>query len=87
VAEPASVAEPADIPPPSGQRPTSQLDDQSIDDEELPTVSVISRRASGNQPRSLSISLTESEASGYYINWLVYMGKELLYSDLITSEE
>jgi hypothetical protein len=52
LAEAASVVEPANIPPPSGQGPaaTSNADDE--DEEDLPTVSAISRRASAKSQRA-----------------------------------
>jgi hypothetical protein len=58
-------------------------------EEELLTAPTIIRRAAtkSRKPRSLSISFTDSEPKEYYIEWLVYMRKQLLHSDLISSED
>jgi hypothetical protein len=86
LAEAASAAEPANIPPPSGQSPASTASDS--DDQELPPVRTIAQHASARSrvSRSLSSSSTD-EPKEYYIEWLVYMGKELLYSDVISSDK
>jgi hypothetical protein len=77
LAEAASVAEPASVPPPSGQSSVSTESGESEIEEKLPTTPTIIRRAAAKsrKPRSLSISLTDSEPTEYYIEWLVYIRK------------
>jgi hypothetical protein len=89
LAEAASVAEPASVPLPSEQSSMSTESGESEIKEELPTAPTIIRRAAAKsrKPRSLSISSTDSEPTKYYIKWLVYIGKQLLHSDLISSEK
>ena len=86
LAEAASVAEPANIPPPSGQSPASTASDS--DDQELSSVRTMARHASGRSRVSQSPSSSSTdEPKEYYIEWLVYMGKELLHSDVVSSEK
>jgi hypothetical protein len=82
LAEAASVAEPTNIPP-SGQSPASIT--SASDNQELPPVRTIARCALVRS-RSPSSSLTD-EPKEYYIEWLIYMGKELLYSDVVSSDK
>jgi hypothetical protein len=83
LAEAASVAEPANLPPSSGQSPASTASDS--DDQELPSVRTIAQHASVRSPSPSSSSTDEPKE--YYIEWLVYMGKELLHSDVVSSEK
>jgi hypothetical protein len=79
------------VPPPSGQSSMSTESGESESEikEELLTAPIIIRRAAAKsrKPRSLSISLTDNEPTEYYIEWLMYIGKQLLHSDLIFSEK
>jgi hypothetical protein len=86
LAEAASVAEPANISPPSGQSPALTASDS--DDQELPSVRTIARHAlvRSRVSRSPSSSSTD-EPKEYYIEWLVYMGKALLHSDVVSSDK
>jgi hypothetical protein len=54
LAEAASVAEPANFPPPSGQRPASISTATSSDEDKLPPVRTTARRASAREPQSAS---------------------------------
>jgi hypothetical protein len=77
------------VPPPSGQSSVSTESGESKIKKELLTTPTIIRRAAAKsrKPYSLSISLTDSEPTEYYIKWLVYIRKQLLHSDLISSEK
>jgi hypothetical protein len=68
------------MPPPSKQ--SSKIK------EKLLTTPIIVRRAAAKSRKlySLSISLTDNEPTEYYIKWLVYIRKQLLHLDLISSE-
>jgi hypothetical protein len=89
LAEAASITEPASMHPPSRQSSMSAESGESEIKEELPTTPTIIRRAAAKsrKPRLLSISSTDSEPTEYYIEWLVYIGKQLLHSDLVSSEK
>jgi len=83
LAEAASMAEPANIPL-SGQSPTSTASDS--DNQEQPSVRTIALHALVRSlvSRSPSSSPTD-EPKEYYIEWLIYMGKKLLHSDVVSS--
>ena len=53
----------------------------------MPTVAAISQRAAtqSRRSRSSSLSSTDSEPKEYFIERLVYMGKLLLHSDVVSS--
>ena len=74
------------MPPPSGQSPAPTSSTESPDEAELPTVAAISRRTAtqSRRSRSSSLSSTDSEPEEYFIEWLVYMGKLLLHSDVVS---
>jgi hypothetical protein len=77
------VAEPANIPPSSGQSPASTASDS--DDQELPSVRTIAQHASVKSPSPSSSSTDKPKE--YYIEWLIYIGKKLLHSDVVSSEK
>ena len=89
LAEAASAAAPANVPPPSGQSPASTA--MATDEDELPSVPSIARRASARAPRSPSLSREVLEGSCtpvdvYWLDWLTYLDKEILHSEVVRSE-
>jgi hypothetical protein len=79
LAEAANMAEPANIPPPSAQDTASS----SSNDNLLP-VGRIAARAHARRSPCLSTDRDTPE-DVYWIDWIVYLNKEIFHSDMIAS--